>query len=114
MKIVVDKNIPFIRGVLEKHAEVVYLSGGAIAKADVKDADALIVRTRTKCNAALLADTNVRFIATATIGHDHIDAELPCSRCICDFSFSLIDCRIVSHTSVCSGHEYSGSLCNGE
>jgi erythronate-4-phosphate dehydrogenase len=75
MKIVVDKNIPFIRGVLEKYADVVYLPGGVISRTDVMDADALIVRTRTKCDAALLEKTNVRFIATATIGHDHIDAE---------------------------------------
>lgn len=75
MKIVVDKNIPFIKGVLEPYAEVVYLTGSSIVKADVADADALIVRTRTKCNAALLEGTAVKFIATATIGHDHIDAE---------------------------------------
>jgi len=73
MKIVVDKNIPFITGVLEPYAEVAYLPGSAIAKADLMDADALIVRTRTKCNAALLEGTRVRFIATATIGFDHID-----------------------------------------
>jgi erythronate-4-phosphate dehydrogenase len=75
MKIVVDKNIPFIRGVLEKYGEVVYLPGNIISRTDVMDADALIVRTRTKCNAELLEKTNVRFIATATIGHDHIDAD---------------------------------------
>ncbi|MGE5315288.1 MAG: 4-phosphoerythronate dehydrogenase PdxB [Acidobacteriota bacterium] len=73
MKIVADKNIPFLRGVLEPFADVVYMPGAAITKTDVKDADALIVRTRTKCNAALLDGTRVKFIATATIGHDHID-----------------------------------------
>lgn len=75
MKIIVDKNIPFIRGVLEPYAEVVYLPGSSIVRADVMEADALVVRTRTQCNAALLEGTNVRFIATATIGHDHIDAD---------------------------------------
>ncbi len=75
MKIVVDKNIPFIHGVLEPHAEVIYLPGSQITRADVMDADALIVRTRTQCDAALLEGTSVRFIATATIGHDHIDAD---------------------------------------
>lgn len=73
MKVVVDKDIPFIKGVLEKFAEVVYLPGGGISRSDVVNADALIVRTRTKCNEALLADTKVRFIASATIGFDHID-----------------------------------------
>lgn len=75
MKIVVDKDIPFIREVLEPYAQVVYLAGGAISRNDVADADALIVRTRTKCNEALLEGSKVRFIASATIGFDHIDTE---------------------------------------
>ena len=80
MKVVVDKHIPFIKGVLEKHASVVYLAGSSISRNDVKDADALVVRTRTKCNASLLDGTNVRFIASATIGYDHIDADFCRSR----------------------------------
>lgn len=73
MKVVVDRNIPFIKGVLEPHAEVLYLEGHEIGQADIRDADALIIRTRTKCNQALLEGTKVRFIASATIGFDHID-----------------------------------------
>ncbi len=76
MKIVVDDKIPYIRPTLEAIAdEVVYLKGAAITADDVKDADALIVRTRTKCNAQLLAGSHVQFVATATIGFDHIDAD---------------------------------------
>ena len=74
MKIIIDNKIPFIQGALEPFAEVVYLPGAEISAADVKDADAMIVRTRTKCNAALLDGSKVKFIATATIGFDHIDA----------------------------------------
>ncbi len=74
MKIVADNKIPFLKGVLEPYAEVVYLPGAKIAKADLADANALIVRTRTKCNRALLEGTKVKFVATATIGFDHIDA----------------------------------------
>ena len=73
MKIVADNAIPFLRGVLEPYAEVVYLPGSRIAPADVRDADALVVRTRTRCDAALLEGSSVRMIATATIGFDHID-----------------------------------------
>ena len=73
MKIVVDRNIPFIQGVLEKYAEVVYLEGREISRSDVLNADALIIRTRTECNRHLLEETAVRFIASATIGYDHID-----------------------------------------
>lgn len=75
MKIVADSAIPFLRGVLEPYADVSYLPGSAIVSCDVRDADALVVRTRTRCDAALLAGSRVRFIATATIGFDHIDLE---------------------------------------
>lgn len=73
MKIVADDKIPFLRGVFEPFAEVVYRPGAAIAPADTADADALIVRTRTRCGAALLGASRVRCVATATIGFDHID-----------------------------------------
>ena len=73
LKIVADDKIPFLRGVLEPYARVVYLPGGAITPADVADADGLITRTRTCCDARLLADSRVRCIATATIGFDHLD-----------------------------------------
>lgn len=73
MKIVCDDKIPFLRGVLEPYAEVVYLPGKEIEPRQLRDADALIVRTRTKCDAALLQDSSVKVIASATIGYDHID-----------------------------------------
>jgi len=73
MKIVADKNIPFLEGVFEPYAEVAYIEGRSITHEDIIDADALVIRTRTKCNEALLDGTKVSMIATATIGTDHID-----------------------------------------
>lgn len=73
MKIIADDKIPFLKGALEPFGEVKYIPGQKTTAADVKDADAIITRTRTKCNASLLEGSSVRFIATATIGHDHID-----------------------------------------
>ena len=73
MKIVADNKIPFLKGVLEPYAEVAYYPGTEINAKLVNDADALLVRTRTKCNANLLENSKVKFIATATIGFDHID-----------------------------------------
>ncbi len=73
MKIVCDNKIPFLRGVLEPYAEVAYLPGKETTDEVVRDADALITRTRTICNEALLKDSSVKVIATATIGYDHID-----------------------------------------
>jgi len=73
MKIVVDRAIPFIEGVFEPYAEVVYREGKDIGRDLLLDADALVIRTRTRCNRELLEGTSVRIIATATIGTDHID-----------------------------------------
>ncbi|MFZ0472471.1 MAG: NAD(P)-dependent oxidoreductase, partial [Bacteroidales bacterium] len=73
MKIVIDEKIPFIKGVFEPWADVVYSSGRAMDSTMVADADALIVRTRTKCNSQLLKGSRVKIIASATIGFDHLD-----------------------------------------
>lgn len=73
IKIIADDKIPFLKGVLEQSAEVEYLSAAEINNKRIKHADALLIRTRTKCDSSLLDNTNVKFIATATIGYDHID-----------------------------------------
>lgn len=73
MKIIADNKIPFLKGILEPFAEVEYFPGKEITADKIKDADALIIRTRTKCNANLLSGSRVKFIATSTIGFDHID-----------------------------------------
>ena len=73
MKIVADSKVPFLKGVFEPYAEVVYIDGKKISHEDILDADAMIIRTRTRCDKALLEGTKVRMIATATIGTDHID-----------------------------------------
>ncbi|MFZ4456559.1 MAG: 4-phosphoerythronate dehydrogenase PdxB [Bacteroidales bacterium] len=73
MKIIIDDKIPYIKGAFEKVAEVVYLPGSKTTPEVVKDADAIVTRTRTICNEKLLAGSSVSFIATATIGFDHID-----------------------------------------
>lgn len=75
MKIVIDDKIPYIRGAFEGVAEVVYLPGSKTTPEVAKDADAIVTRTRTICNEKLLAGSSVKFIATATIGYDHIDTE---------------------------------------
>jgi len=75
MKFIIDNKIPYIKGVLEPFGEVLYLSGKDTTPEKIKDADAIITRTRTKCTESLLKDSSVRFIATATIGFDHIDAD---------------------------------------
>lgn len=74
VKVVMDEKIPYLRDALAgMGCCVVPLPGVDIAKDALAGASALFVRTRTRCDAALLAGTTVRFIGTATIGYDHID-----------------------------------------
>lgn len=74
MKIIIDNKIPYIKEAAATLAdEVVYAAGKDFTPELIHDADALIIRTRTHCNQELLEGSSVKFIATATIGFDHID-----------------------------------------
>ena len=73
MKVIVDQAIPFLKGVLEPFAEVCYRPGREFTPEEVRTADALVIRTRTRCDSRLLEGSRVGMIATATIGFDHID-----------------------------------------
>ena len=75
MKIIIDDKIPYIRGAFGDVAEVIYLPGSKTTAEIAKNADAIVTRTRTICNEKLLAGSSVKFIATATIGYDHIDTD---------------------------------------
>lgn len=76
--IAVDSDIPFIRGRLEGNCDVRYLSQDEFTPSAVRDADGMIIRTRTRCDRRLLEGSRVKVIATATIGMDQ---------------FNLDDCR---------------------
>ena len=104
MRVVIDKYIPFVGDALSRYAEVVALEPESITPEVVREADALIIRTRTKANRALLEGSNVRFIATATIGYDHIDTAYceqagitwtSCPGCnaqaVCDYIEAVLD-----------------------
>lgn len=105
MLLVIDKYIPFIKETIEQTAlpdwrnvNVLALEPEEITPQAVHDADALIVRTRTRINRDLLDGSSVRLVATATIGYDHIDRDycreagvawLSCPGCnaqaVCDY-----------------------------
>lgn len=72
-KIIIDDNIPYIQGRLEPVADVEYVDQFGFTPANVRNADAMVIRTRTRCNSSLLAESGVKIIATATIGVDQID-----------------------------------------
>ena len=71
MKIIADDTIPFLKGIAEPVADVVYIPAKGFTPEVVKDADALIVRSIDKCTSELLAGSRVRLITTATIGFEN-------------------------------------------
>lgn len=72
-KLIIESHVPYVPDELARYFEIRRLDPEEFTPEAVADADAMIIRTRTRCNAALLADSKARFIATATIGTDHID-----------------------------------------
>lgn len=73
MHFVVESHIPYIKGLLEPFGTVDYLAPEEITPQAVANADALLVRTRTRCDSALLSGSRCSLVATATIGTDHLD-----------------------------------------
>jgi len=73
VKIVADANIPLLAEAFAPLGEVAAIPAHRMAPEVLRDADALLVRSVTRVDAALLANSRVRFVATATIGFDHID-----------------------------------------
>lgn len=75
MRIVADQNIPFVQQCFSSIGDVVTVSGRDISADIVRDADILLVRSITRVDEQLLAGSNVKFVATATIGFEHIDVD---------------------------------------
>lgn len=76
LKIVVERNVPFIAAALRAAGiTVTELAAGEIDRAAMADADALVTRTRTRCDASLLEGSRCTLVASATIGLDHVDVE---------------------------------------
>lgn len=105
MLLIIDKYIPFVKETIGQtvlpdwqQVQVSALEPEEITPQAVRNADALMVRTRTKINRELLEGSSVRLVATATIGYDHIDQDycrktgiawLSCPGCnaqaVCDY-----------------------------
>ncbi len=74
LRILADENMPMVDALFGGVGHSIKtLPGRQITRADVIDTDVLLVRSITRVDAALLADTAVRFVGTATIGTDHLD-----------------------------------------
>ncbi|MGP1956483.1 MAG: 4-phosphoerythronate dehydrogenase PdxB [Arsenophonus sp. NC-PE1-MAG3] len=75
MKILVDENIPYATQLFETIGEVKAVSGRSISSSQLATVDALMVRSVTQVNEALLKDSKVKFVGTATAGFDHVDRQ---------------------------------------
>jgi erythronate-4-phosphate dehydrogenase len=75
VKILVDENMPYAGDLFRRLGEVKAVPGRPIPAAELADADALMVRSVTKVNEALLSGTPIKFVGTATAGTDHVDEQ---------------------------------------
>jgi erythronate-4-phosphate dehydrogenase len=75
MKIVADQNIPFVKEAFSTLGRVTTCAGEDITPDMVRDCGMLLVRSVTPVNEKLLQGSSVRFVATATIGTDHVDLD---------------------------------------
>ena len=74
MKIVCAETVLLGNEAFSNAGKTILLPDREIRRSDLLDADALIVRSKTKVDRELLHDTPVKFVGTATAGTDHIDA----------------------------------------
>jgi len=73
MNILYDENIPFGKEAFSTLGDVQSSPGREITANMLKNVDLLFVRSVTKVKPELLEGNNVKFVATATSGSDHID-----------------------------------------
>ena len=107
MVIVCDQYIPFLVEAVQKawpQVQIYPMKPEQIDASAVREADVLVIRTRTQVNEALLSGSRVRLVCTATIGFDHIDTAycdthgihwMSCPGCnaqaVCDYIEQAID-----------------------
>ncbi len=75
MKILIDQNIAYARQAFSRFGECVFADGRNFTNSQLKNFDALIIRSVTQINRTLLENTNIKFVGTATIGTDHVDID---------------------------------------
>ncbi|WP_028024829.1 4-phosphoerythronate dehydrogenase [Enterovibrio calviensis] len=81
MNILIDENMPYAAELFSKLGTVTAKAGRTLTADDLIDIDALMIRSVTKVDEALLEKANrLRFVGTATAGTDHVDATLLADR----------------------------------
>ena len=75
MKIIADENLAFTDYFFAEFAEIQHKAGRTLTHEDVQDAEALLVRSVTKVDHALIDQSTIQFVGSATIGTDHLDIQ---------------------------------------
>ncbi|MEZ5573296.1 MAG: 4-phosphoerythronate dehydrogenase [Halioglobus sp.] len=73
LRILVDENIPATQHYLGALGTVTCVNGRTLSPSQLQGIDVLLVRSVTRVDEALLCDSEVKFVGTATSGFDHID-----------------------------------------
>src|SRR5512140_2243684 len=80
MKVAVDRVIPYAADAFGPTGDLRFYAADELRPEDLRDVDAMVVRTVTRVNAELLEGSPVRFVGTASIGMDHLDLDYLRSR----------------------------------
>ncbi len=75
MKIIADQQISYVAQAFSELAEVTLCNGREITAESIHEADVLLVRSVTPIDANLLEGSQVKFVASATSGQNHIDSD---------------------------------------
>ena len=75
MKLIIDDACYAYNEIFSQFGEIVTMAGRDINAESVKDADVLIVRSRTKVNEELLKGSSVKFVGSTVAGLDHVDED---------------------------------------
>ena len=75
LRIFADENITSVQKLFGRFGPVTTVPGRQITRDLLHSADALLVRSVTRVDAALLRNTPVKFVGSATAGTDHVDLE---------------------------------------
>ncbi len=107
MKLLVDREIYGATTAFAALGAVRTFDGRALNADDIKDADVLLVRSVTRVDRVLLADSSVRFVGTATAGTDHVDLDYLKARDIAFAAAPGCNARAVAEHVVCCLYAYS-------
>ena len=73
LNILAEEKIPFAPDAFENLGNVTLCNGNRLTAEDLKCIDILLIRSGTRVDQGLLDGTPVRFVASATVGTDHVD-----------------------------------------